>query len=165
MGKTDSADVPDQGPSHSVLVKSASTEQTPKGLRSTEKCEHLSGSSRRVVRAVRKDNSLPKLLQLSTTPTLNTSTPFSFTRRDALRPPPHSIRIAHPTHPLKDSPTFIPIIDCGRLGDYKEQRDSWTSLSHLKNCWCCRRPPDSRGLEGRDASSNRRAGECGERTF
>ena len=49
---------------------------------------------------------LPKLLQLSTTPTLDTSTPFSFT----CEPPPHLIWTARTTILSKHSPTFAPII-------------------------------------------------------
>ena len=81
------------GPSHSVpkgkcqVVQRQVSKQTPKGRRWTEKCD----SEAKQQTPLR--NNLPrlfcvKLLQLSTTPTLNRSTPFSFTRRDTLRPTP-----------------------------------------------------------------------------
>ena len=46
---------------------------------------------------------MPKHSQLSTTPTLDTSTACSFTRRPC-DSPPHSIRTAHRAHPFKALP-------------------------------------------------------------
>ena len=127
------------GPSHSVpkgkcqVVQRQVSKQTPKGRRWTEKCD-----SEAKQQTPLRNNLLRlfcvKLLQLSTTPTLNRSKPFSFTRRDTLRPTP-PIQLGLPTPPIhpKHSPTFTPIIACRRLGDYEEQPDSWMSLPDLKN--------------------------------
>ena len=73
---------------------------------------------------MRKD-ALPKLLQLSTTPTLNISTPFLSPRETPCDPSPHSVRTAHRNHPFEAlyCPTTAPIIDW-----HNERPDSWMSF-------------------------------------
>ena len=97
--------------------------------------------------AVRKDNFASELLQLSATPTLNTSTLFSFTRRCPATYLPIQLGLRTPIH-SKHSPTFTPIMACGRLGGYKEQPDSWMSLPDLENCRVVLVRSASMGVQG-----------------
>ena len=106
---SESAAVPDYGPSHSERGRVVRRQVGKQGWRSTA---------------------------LSTTPALNTCTPFSFARREALRPTSPFSQDCPSDPPFQKHPprrAFTPIMDCGRLGDYKEQPDSWMSPSDLKN--------------------------------